>query len=281
MTDPSCHFERVKQRCMMPAMRLTMVGLAAGTVILANGHAAAAASLEVEPALVKGVVVQGLRGEVNIVIGDKPEVAVTIEGDDEALDAVKTEIKNEALWVTMPRTSTNIASVDGNVTVITSGGGTSKVQIGNQTFVNDSEALEVEMTATVPEGTVIRLEGFVGEADIGDTGADVVLSCAGCDAALGEIAALDVSLTGSGDVTVKRVDRALVAEISGDGSINIGDGELDRATLSIVGSGEIDFGGRAVDAEVSIVGAGDVRLREVDNPIQSSIVGAGDVVTGD
>lgn len=281
MMDPSCHFEIVKQRCMVPAMRLSVLGLAVGWALFADDHAAAAASREIEPALVKGIVVHGLRGEFKVVIGTEPEVSVIIEGDGEALDTVDTEVRNEALRVTIPgANSTNIASVDGNVTVITSGGGKSHVQIGNQTFVNDSEPVELQMTATVPEGTIIRLEGFVGDAEIGDTGADVVLNCAGCDAEIGEIAALDVSLTGAGDVRADRVDRMLIARISGDGNIEIADGDIERADLSIVGSGAIDFGGHAVDAAVSIVGAGDIRIREVDNPIQSTIIGAGDVVTG-
>lgn len=280
MMHPSCHFEILKQRCLMPAMRMMAFGLTMATTLFVGSHHVDAASRQIGPALVKGIVIQGLRGEFTVVIGAGPEVDVTVEGVDEALDTVDTEVKNEALWVTIPSASTNIAMVDGDVTVITSGGGTSHVQIGNQTFTSDSEPVELEMTARVPEGTIIRLEGFVGDAEIGDTRADVVLACAACDAHLGEIAAFDVSLTGSGDVKVKRVDRALVAKISGDGNIEIVDGDVEQTTLAIIGSGLIDFGGRTVDANVSIVGAGDIHIREVDNPIHSTIVGSGDVVTG-
>ena len=281
MMNPSYHWKMLKQRCIISAlMRTFAVGIAAAGILTAGGHDADAASRQIEPAAVKGIVIQGLRGELRVVIGTEPDVGVAIEGEDAALETVNTEIKNEALWVTVPSESTNIAMVDGNVTVITSGGGTSHVQVGNQTFTDDSEPVELAMTATVPEGTVVRLEGFVGDADIGDTGADVVLACSACDASLGVVAALDVNLTGSGKVTVERVERALIAKISGDGGIEIADGNVDKATLAIVGSGQIDFGGHAVDADVRIVGAGDVRIREVDNPIQSSIVGAGDIVTG-
>jgi hypothetical protein len=281
MMDPSCHFETVKHRFSVTAMRLTAFGLAAGLALLASERVANAASREIDPAVVKGVVVHGLRGEFKVVIGAEPEVRVTIEGDEDALETVATEIRNDALRVRIPNASTtNVASVDGNVTVITSGGGTSHVRIGNQTFENDSEPVELALTATVPAGTIIRLEGFVGDAEIGDTGADVVLSCAGCDARLGRIAAFDVNLTGSGDVSARQVERMLIAKISGDGRIKIGDGDLEQADLAIVGSGAIDFGGHAVDATVSIVGAGDIHIQAVDNPIQSTIIGAGDVTTG-
>jgi len=275
MTNLSNHFDIVKHRRRLQAMRWMMMGVAASFTLLIAGFPAAAGNLEIKPAVAKGLVIKGLRGEVEVIIGQRPEVEITIEGEDEALDLVKSDVKNDAFMITIPTESTNIATVDGNVTSITSGGGTSNVQIGNQTFV------DLFMTATVPEGTIVRLEGFVGDAQIGDTGADVVLNCASCDAALGKIAALDVTLAGAGDVTAKRVERALAASIAGDGSIEILDGDLDHATLTITGSGAIDFGGRAVNASVNIVGSGDVRLREVDNPIQSTIIGAGDVVTGE
>lgn len=280
MTNPSRHFGKITPRHTNRALRSMIMG-SAGAAALLGATSAIAGSLEIEPATVKGMVVKGLRGEIEVVIGQGSEVEVVIDGDDEALDRVDTSVEKDALWITIPNDSTNIASVDGNVTVITSGGGTSHVQIGNQSFTNSSEPVELSMTATVPKGTILRLEGFVGDAEIGDTGADVVLHCAGCNAEIGEIAALDVSLTGSGNVTAKRIDRALAAKISGNGSIEIQDGSLDQATLTITGSGDIDFGGRTVDADVKIVGSGDVRLREVDNPIRSTIVGAGDIVTGE
>jgi len=281
MTNLSNHFDIVKHRRRLQAMRWMMMGVAASFTLLIAGFPAAAGNLEIKPAVAKGLVIKGLRGEVEVIIGQRPEVEITIEGEDEALDLVKSDVKNDAFMITIPTESTNIATVDGNVTSITSGGGTSHVQIGNQTFTNHSEPVDLFMTATVPEGTIVRLEGFVGDAQIGDTGADVVLNCASCDAELGKIAALDVTLAGAGDVTAKRVERALAASIAGDGSIEILDGDLDHATLTITGSGAIDFGGRAVNASVNIVGSGDVRLREVDNPIQSTIIGAGDVVTGE
>lgn len=281
MIHPSCHFEILTQRCLRPAMRRMFFGLTMAGTMFAVSHHADAASRQIEPALVKGIVIQGLRGALSVVIGNGPEVDVTVEGAGDALDTVNTEVRNEALWLTIPSASTTIAKVDGDVTVVTTGGGTSHVQIGSQTFTGESEAVELDMKASVPEGTIIRLEGFVGDAEIGDTRADVILACAACDAHLGEIAAFDVSLTGSGNVKVARVDRALAARITGDGSIEIVDGNIDQATLAITGSGLIDFGGRAVDANVKIVGAGDIRLREVDHPIQSRIVGSGHVMTGD
>ena len=263
----------------LPAIRTAACALAVGTVLFAGGQPSAAANREIDPASVKGVVVQGLHGEFNVVIGNTPEVRVSIEGDDaDAVDMVDVEVKDEALLITIPNSSTNIAAVDGNVTVITSSGGNSHVQIGNQTF--DSEPAELQMTATVPEGTIIQVLGLVGETEIGDTGADVVLSCASCDAKLGKIAAFDVNVAGSGKISAERIDRALVAKISGDGHIGIADGDLEQASLQVVGAGNIDFRGRTVDATAKIVGAGAIHVREVDNQIRSTVVGAGDVTTG-
>ena len=277
-THPSRKFEiKDERRSGLPQKRMAFAVL--GSMVMAAGTAGAG-ERSVGPADVDAVQIEGLRGSITVKIGDSTAVDVAIAGDDEALDDVETEVVDGVLRLKLPSGGSTIVTNDGDITVVTSGGGSSTVQIGDQTFTGDDDALTFDVTATVPKGTAIRLAGMVGEVDIADTEADVALGCSSCKAKLGTIAALDVALNGSGEVAVDQIAGSLIANISGGGDIAISGGEVETAKLDIVGSGDIDFGGRAVDAAVSIVGAGKVRIRDVDHPIQQSIVGSGEVVTG-
>jgi hypothetical protein len=277
---PSCEFETFGPRQIIPSVQLIALSLLSGAALLMGSAAAHAESLSVGPAKVNGLVIDGLRGSIIVDVSEVEEVELTIDGDQEALDRLETTVDDDAIRIKVPSSDTNIAVIEDNVTVIASGGGTSRVQIGDKVYTNDSEPIELDVRATVPPGTILRLGGLVGSVEIGDTEADVVLSCASCEATMGTIAALDLNIAGSGEVAVEAIDRALVAEISGGGSIDIADGDVDSARVNIVGSGDVGFGGHAVDASVNIVGSGKVHIRETDNPIQSTIIGSGDVVTG-
>jgi len=281
MMDLSGRFETFGWQQVAHFTKPALLALLGGSALSFGSATTHAESLALGPAVVKGLVIDGLRGSIAVEITESDEVELVIDGNDDALDKLETLIDEDALRIKVPAADTNVAVVDGDVTVITSGGGTSHVQIGDKTYTSESEPIELDVRAMVPAGTILRLGSFVGKAEIGDTEADVVLSCASCEATLGKIAALDLSIAGSGDVEVGYVERAIAAEISGGGSIDIADGDVERADVNIVGSGEIDFGGRAVDAAVNIVGSGEVHIRETDNPIQSTIIGSGDVVTGD
>lgn len=277
---PSCRFEAFGRRQIIPTAQLVTLSLLSSAALLIGSAIAHAESLQLGPAAVQGVVIDGLRGSIKVDVTDGDEVELVIDGDSEALDRLETTVGDDAIRVKIPSSDSNIAVIEDNVTVIASGGGTSRVQIGDKVYTSESEPIELDVRAKVPKGTILRLGGLVGSAEIGDTAADVVLSCASCEATLGKIAALDLNIAGSGEVTVEQIDRALVAEISGGGRIDIAGGDVDSARVNIVGSGDVDFGGHAVDASVSIVGSGKVHIRETDNPIQSTIIGSGDVVTG-
>lgn len=279
---PSCLFEVLNWRQAAQSAKLITGGLLSCTALLIGSAVANADSQTIGPAKVKGLVIDGLRGSIVVDVTAGDEVELVVDGDNDALDQLETTIDDDALRIRVPSSDTNIAVVDnqGNVSVVTSGGGRAEVQIGDKTYTSNSEPIELAVRATVPVGTMLHLEGLVGRTEIGDTEADVVLNCANCKATLGTIAALDLNISGTGEVVVERIERALVTEISGGGRVDIADGGVENASVNIVGNGEVNFAGHAVDASVSIVGSGNVRIRDVDNPVQSSVIGSGDVITG-
>lgn len=279
---PSCLFEVLSWRQAAPSAKLITRVLLSCTALLIGSAVANADSQTIGPAKVKGLVIDGLRGSIVVEVTAADEVELVVDGDNDTLDQLETTIDDDALRIRVPSSDTNIAVVNnqGNVSVVTSGGGRTEVQIGDKTYTSNSEPIELAIRAMVPVGTMLHLEGLVGRTEIGDTEADVVLNCANCKATLGTIAALDLNISGTGEVAVDRIERALVTEISGGGRVDIADGDVENASVNIVGSGEVDFAGHAVDASVSIVGSGNVRIRDVDNPVQSSVIGSGDVTTG-
>ncbi|HEU0045348.1 head GIN domain-containing protein [Sphingomonas sp.] len=108
------------------------------------------------------------------------------------------------------------------------------------------------------------------------------------------------SVAGSGDMTVDRVTGAsFKGAAAGSGSIEVAALQVERADISlagsgdvklagtakqlqvsIAGSGDVDAGGlRASQAEVSIAGSGSVRA-EVEGPAKVNVMGSGDVDLG-
>lgn len=86
---------------------------------------------------------------------------------------------------------------------------------------------------------------------------------------------------GSGDLSVAtlQVERADVS-LAGSGNVKLA-GTVRQLAVNLAGSGDVDAGGlRAAEAEVSVAGSGNVRA-SVDGPAKVSLLGSGDVDLGD
>lgn len=100
------------------------------------------------------------------------------------------------------------------------------------------------------------------------------------DAQLGDIdGGLKLDIAGSGDVVADSVNGPVKIKITGSGSIKIAKGQADPLHVSIVGSGNFDFGGNAVDPELSAFGSGRVRLKSYTGHLSAS--GSVNVKIGD
>jgi len=141
--------------------------------------------------------------------------------------------------------------------------------------------------------------GGCGDWVVANTDGPVEVSSAGSgDITVGTSRSLEVNLAGSGDLTAGATGRfeanvagsggAVVAAVDGDTDISIaGSGEVairrgraPNLSISIAGSGDIDFGGTAGDVSVSIAGSGDIRIAEATGAVSRSIIGSGDIRIG-
>lgn len=87
------------------------------------------------------------------------------------------------------------------------------------------------------------------------------------------------ALTGSGDLTLDRVDGdSFNAETTGSGSIRIGQLAAKDAAFSVTGSGDIGAAGKADKLDLSITGSGDIDAAGVSAAAASaSIAGSGSI----
>jgi len=123
-------------------------------------------------------------------------------------------------------------------------------------------------TRTQPVVTVDLIKlGALAVAGSGDVSADAL-----------KTPALKVSISGSGDIRVGKleIDNVLEVKVTGAGDIRFG-GRAGKVGVAISGSGNVDTGGlEADDVEVSIAGSGDANVY-ARKTLAVSIAGSGDV----
>ncbi|MCF3108648.1 DUF2807 domain-containing protein [Niabella sp. CC-SYL272] len=93
-----------------------------------------------------------------------------------------------------------------------------------------------------------------------------------------ETGAIDLALTGSGNMTIARLKAGSVkSRLSGDGDINISNGESDIQDITITGSGNCNAHQmQSRDAKVRITGSGNAKLWAKDQ-LNVTITGSGNV----
>ncbi len=247
---------------------------------------------------VKGIEVDDVFGTLHITVTNGGPVTLSISGTKPALDNLHVSNMGDRLlikeeheghvwnwreWFTYKRERRDRITLN-----ITAPKGTS---LGTDGFVGDLTVGDldgpVKIEAAAAQGTIgnvtsatLSLAGS-GKLSVGavtqqlkieiagsgtinagaSAGASIEIAGSG-DAHVGPVLGkLRVEIAGSGDVTVASVNGPTTAEIAGAGSIKIDTGEANPLKVEILGSGDFDFGGEAVDPEITAMGSGDVTLK--------------------
>lgn len=137
----------------------------------------------------------------------------------------------------------------------------------------DSDDLKV--TISLPQGTPINVENFIGDASIGDVKSDVKFSATSGSTTIGEVTSAEFSIAGSGDIAYSRVSGKIEASIAGSGSIKGGD--VGEASIEIAGGGEIKLGNVNGGLEIDVAGSGEVYAQSVNGKVDIDVAGSGDV----
>ena len=193
---------------------------------------------------------------------------------------------NLSITVTVPRgTDVNVEDLVGNATIGDTQGmlhfeaAATNARIGRVSTAKIELGGDGKIDIAQVTGTLKLDVGGSGKITVGSTG-NVNADIAGSgDVRLGAIAGgLDLDIAGSGDVTAAHVNGPVKVSIAGSGSVKIADGTADPLHVEIMGAGNFDFGGVAVDPHIEAVGSGTVRLKSYRGHLSSE--GMADVKIG-
>jgi hypothetical protein len=169
-------------------------------------------------------------GPDTVIISEGDSLDIDVEGDDEAVDALRFTFENGMLGVM------------------------------RDLEVSSKGKATVRVTMPAPEELSMagsgRIESFAmaerAEVNIGGSGS----------IAIEEFAAdrLDINIGGSGDVSGKGTAERLEINIGGSGKVRLDGLKADRADINIAGSGDVSFASDGT-VEANIIGSGDVNVK--------------------
>src|SRR5581483_11445265 len=94
------------------------------------------------------------------------------------------------------------------------------------------------ISVRVPEGTSLIVDDVEGKVTIGDTlGSLQAMIKGSTDISAGSISSATLTVQGSGDVDIKKVNGPVQAVIQGSGDVTINDGNVTALEFVIQGSG--------------------------------------------
>ncbi len=141
-----------------------------------------------------------------------------------------------------------------------------------------AEPKNLQVRLAVPRGTELRVDGMIGDAEIGDTMAPIRFEAAASTAKIGRVGKAKLSMAGSGKIDVAEVDGPLKLEIAGSGKITVGrSGSVDA---DVAGAGDARLGDINGGLKLDIAGSGDVAASSVNGPVKVSIAGSGSIKIG-
>ena len=134
---------------------------------------------------------------------------------------------------------------------------------------------DLQVTITLPPGTPVKVDNFIGDAVVGDVNSAVSFSTTGGTTQIGNVENADLSIAGSGDISVANVTGRVEASIAGSGSVRTGNAR--EATVDIAGGGDVTMGAINGAIEIDIAGSGEVRAVSVNGKVDIDVAGSGDV----
>jgi hypothetical protein len=191
-----------------------------------------------------------LKGSMDVTIVVGQPRSITIRGDDNLIDEVRTKVDGETLAIS------NRHSYK------------SKIGLLVAIHVPTLSGVELNGSGTID---VQGVEGASFAADLSGSG-DITLN--------GKATRLDLDISGSGSTRFDGLTaHEVCVELSGSGDIEAS-GKTDRLDVSIPGSGNVRLDHLvARDAYIDISGAGDVRVWAVDSLV-ADISGSGNIAYG-
>ena len=215
---------------------------------------------------VKKVHFSSVIGSIKVDVKDSGPMTLDVAGTKRAVDGLDVHVEDGTL------------EIEGS-----DEGGTIAVWDWRKWFdfsdVGKSHHYKLDLRLTVPRGTDVAVEDFIGNAAIGDTMGNLNFSANATKSKIGKVKDAKIELEGSGQVDMGQVFGALNIEIDGSGRVNAGDVKSVHAELN--GSGDAAIGSINGPLHLEIAGSGNLTATKVTGPVKIEIAGAGSVKIAD
>lgn len=269
--------------------------LAGGVIALAASQAQAA-TVEIEDAVARVVVIPEARSDIHVeFLSKNPDLPITVRsrglnvyvdgdlgrniracrGSGENVSVTVSGV-GEVPWSEMPqiviRTPMDV-NLEAGGAVFGAIGRSGSVKLANAgcgdwIVANTAGALDVSQAGS-------------GDVRAGNSGEARLRVAGSGDFAARRIAGgFSVDIAGSGDVSAEEISGPLDVDIAGSGDVKVGGGQASLVSVSVAGSGNVDFRGVAGDVKARIAGSGDVRVREVTGEVSKTVMGSGKITVG-
>ncbi|HWW25514.1 MAG TPA: DUF2807 domain-containing protein [Caulobacter sp.] len=278
-------------------MRALLLLATAAAALGFAGTAAADPSVKIKDAVARVVVVPEARGDVKVeflTTNKSLPLDIRRDGSDVTVDGGLRRNRINGCNTVMGKTVVHVRGV-GDVKwedipqIVVRVPMDAEVAAAGAVFGSVGRTDHLELSnAGCGDWTVANVKGRfeLNQAGSGDTKAGSAASAEINIAGSGDVKTqeiggdLEVNIAGSGGVTTASVNGKLEANIAGSGDVTVNGGRSRSVEVSIMGSGDVDFGGEADAVEAHIAGSGDVRIAKVNGPIQKSVAGSGQVIVG-
>ncbi len=171
-----------------------------------------------------------LAGPDTVVITDGKKLAITVEGDQTAIDALRFSLKD----------------------------GTLGILRADQSWKNTGTAT-IRVTIPSPKSLTLLASGMIEAASLSGDASVQILGSGKVSTAKVAANSLDITIAGSGSYAAAGATKSLDLSVAGSGSAAMAGLKADSADISVLGSGNTEF---ASDGNVSaeIMGSGNVTV---------------------
>lgn len=171
-----------------------------------------------------------LAGPDQVVISEGDSLNIDVEGDDDALSALRFSLDDGTLGIAREK--------DG---------------------WKDGGKATIRVTMPAPETLVLAGSGSIEAASLAKTASVTIAGSGKVDVTNVAADKVEVTVAGSGTATVSGAAKSLEATIAGSGSAKMESLKVEGAEVTIAGSGDADFASDG-SVEANIVGSGNVTV---------------------
>jgi hypothetical protein len=188
-------------------------------------------------------------GSVDVIVKQGDHFSAVVRADENLIPYIKTEVKNNTLYVSVSRS------------------------------IWDAKTLEVYVTTKDLQRVMLSGSGdFFCKTPFKTSNLQLIISGSGDVEAALQAENVQVKVSGSGDVNITGIRGNLEVDGVGSGDVQAGGLQLESCSVKLAGSGDVKLKGRTAKLTVSVVGSGDVDARELAAvKVNIKDTGSGDV----